>query len=146
MRSRQSAAANTFGRALQSTMNSFSSLSNAWNGGTTGSTMSGGTSKPVGAAAPATESVSGVIPDMETEGYGNGPLWSSDQGPKYKHGGLVRGPGTGTSDSVPAVIDGKKPARLSAGEFVIPEKAVRFHGTKVFKKLIEEAEEGKPHG
>lgn len=39
-------------------------------------------------------------------------------------GRLVRGPGDGTSDSVPAVIDGGKPARLGSGEFVFPARAV----------------------
>lgn len=37
-----------------------------------------------------------------------------------KHGGLVRGPGTGTSDSIPT--------RLSAGEFVIPADVVDIPG------------------
>lgn len=41
---------------------------------------------------------------------------------------LIRGPGTGTSDSIPAVIDGKQPAALSDGEYVIPAKAVAVLG------------------
>lgn len=39
-------------------------------------------------------------------------------------GRLMRGPGDGRSDSIPAVIDGKQPAKLSTGEFVVPAKAV----------------------
>lgn len=39
-------------------------------------------------------------------------------------GRLLKGPGTGTSDSIPAVIDGSQPAALSTGEFVVPAKAV----------------------
>lgn len=43
----------------------------------------------------------------------------------YSDGGrLLRGPGDGVSDSIPADIEGKKPARLADGEFVIPARAV----------------------
>lgn len=62
-------------------------------------------------------------------------------------GKLLDGPGTGTSDSIPAVIDGVRPAGLSSGEFVIPEKVVRAKGTEFFEKLIaqyaEDAKNGK---
>jgi hypothetical protein len=40
-------------------------------------------------------------------------------GPVSDGGGPVRGPGTGTSDSIPAVIDGKRPARIANGEFIV---------------------------
>lgn len=43
-------------------------------------------------------------------------------------GGVVEGPGTGTSDSVPAVINGTTPAALSDGEFVVPAHAVSALG------------------
>lgn len=43
---------------------------------------------------------------------------SSDDS-SHSDGGLIRGPGDGTSDSVPAVIDGKAPARVSNGEYFI---------------------------
>lgn len=46
----------------------------------------------------------------------------------YAGGGHVKGPGTGTSDSIPAVIDGKHPAALSNNEFVFTERAVRGFG------------------
>lgn len=43
----------------------------------------------------------------------------------YSDGGrLLRGPGDGVSDSIPAVIGGKQPARLADGEFVIPARIV----------------------
>jgi hypothetical protein len=43
----------------------------------------------------------------------------------YSDGGhLLRGPGDGVSDSIPATIGGKQPARLAAGEFVIPARIV----------------------
>lgn len=43
-------------------------------------------------------------------------------------GRFVQGPGTGTSDSVPAVIDGQTPAALSDGEFVVPADVVAGMG------------------
>ena len=43
----------------------------------------------------------------------------------YSDGGrLLRGPGDGVSDSIPASIGGKHPARLADGEFVIPARIV----------------------
>jgi hypothetical protein len=43
----------------------------------------------------------------------------------YSDGGrLLRGPGDGVSDSIPASIGNKRPARLADGEFVIPARIV----------------------
>lgn len=45
----------------------------------------------------------------------------------YAAGGmprLLRGPGDGVSDDIPATIAGKQPARLADGEFVIPARIV----------------------
>jgi hypothetical protein len=43
----------------------------------------------------------------------------------YSDGGrLLRGPGDGVSDSIPAVIGQKQPARLADGEFVVPARIV----------------------
>jgi hypothetical protein len=43
----------------------------------------------------------------------------------YSDGGrLLRGPGDGVSDSIPAVIGQKRPARLADGEFVVPARIV----------------------
>lgn len=43
----------------------------------------------------------------------------------YSDGGrLLKGPGNGTSDSIPAIIGNKQPARLADGEFVIPARIV----------------------
>jgi len=38
--------------------------------------------------------------------------------------GYLDGPGDGMSDSIKAIIDGKQPARLADGEFVIPADVV----------------------
>jgi len=43
----------------------------------------------------------------------------------YSDGGrMLRGPGDGVSDSIPATIGGKRPARLADGEFVVPARIV----------------------
>jgi len=43
----------------------------------------------------------------------------------YSDGGrLLRGPGDGVSDSIPATIGEKQPARLADGEFVVPARIV----------------------
>ena len=43
----------------------------------------------------------------------------------YSDGGrLLKGPGDGVSDSIPAVIGNKRPARLADGEFVVPARIV----------------------
>jgi len=47
----------------------------------------------------------------------------------YSDGGrMLRGPGDGMSDSIPANIAGKRPARLADGEFVIPADVVSHLG------------------
>jgi hypothetical protein len=43
----------------------------------------------------------------------------------YSDGGrLLKGPGDGVSDNIPATIAGKQPARLANGEFVVPARIV----------------------
>ena len=53
--------------------------------------------------------------------------------PKFKKeqmakGGYLNGQGDGMSDSIPATIEGKQPARLADGEFVIPADVVSHLG------------------
>lgn len=48
----------------------------------------------------------------------------SDLGDYSDGGRLLRGPGDGVSDSIPAVIGNKRPARLADGEFVVPARIV----------------------
>ena len=56
---------------------------------------------------------------------------------KMKSGGIVRGPGTGTSDSVNAQnVDTGQPIRLSNGEYVLPEDTVRKVGKQALDKLV----------
>ncbi|MBN9134380.1 MAG: hypothetical protein J0H48_13645 [Nitrosospira multiformis] len=53
----------------------------------------------------------------------------------YADGGIVQGPGTGTSDSIPASIEGVQPIRLSNGEAVLNRKAVELVGEDFIHRL-----------
>jgi hypothetical protein len=47
----------------------------------------------------------------------------------YSDGGrMLKGPGDGMSDNIPATIAGKQPARLADGEFVVPADVVSHLG------------------
>jgi hypothetical protein len=47
----------------------------------------------------------------------------------YSDGGrMLKGPGDGMSDSIPATIGRKQPARLADGEFVVPADVVSHLG------------------
>jgi hypothetical protein len=56
-----------------------------------------------------------------------GPFAGSS-GAKFAKGGYLDGPGDGMSDSIPASIEGKQPARLADGEFVVPADVVSHLG------------------
>ena len=62
----------------------------------------------------------------------NMPMNNMPTGYMLRDGGYIEGPGTGRSDSIPARIyqDGRpvQEARLSDGEFVMTERAVRGAG------------------
>ena len=68
--------------------------------------------------------------DMGGTGMAQGGIASLAQGGPshlgdYSDGGrLLRGPGDGVSDSIPASIGNKRPARLADGEFVVPARIV----------------------
>ncbi|SOD42348.1 hypothetical protein [Nitrosovibrio sp. Nv4] len=53
----------------------------------------------------------------------------------YAEGGMISGPGTGTSDSIPASIEGKQPIRLSNGEAVLNEEAVNLVGEDFIHRI-----------
>jgi len=55
-------------------------------------------------------------------------LNSGKQEAQYARGGYLDGAGDGMSDSIPATIEGKQPARLADGEFVIPADVVSHIG------------------
>ena len=59
-------------------------------------------------------------------GYAGGGISSLGA---YSDGGrMLRGPGDGMSDNIPAVIGNKQPARLADGEFVVPADVVSHLG------------------
>ena len=63
------------------------------------------------------------IPQDFTYAAANGGIMHGLGG--YSDGGrLLKGPGDGVSDSIPAVIGNKQPARLADGEFVVPARIV----------------------
>jgi hypothetical protein len=55
-------------------------------------------------------------------------LESGKQEAQYVKGGYLDGEGDGMSDSIPATIEGRQPARLADGEFVIPADVVSHLG------------------
>jgi hypothetical protein len=80
--------------------------------------------RPPGAQAAAASS--SLDPEMAAQG---GIMHSSLGG--YAAGGnprLLKGPGDGMSDNIPATIANKQPARLADGEFVIPADVVSHLG------------------
>jgi hypothetical protein len=61
------------------------------------------------------------VTQMAAGGYASGGYHLGD----YSDGGrLLKGPGDGVSDSIPASIGGRQPARLADGEFVVPARIV----------------------
>ena len=90
---------------------------------------------------------SSATPSLSRDGYGIGRLNSlAAEGSRAKaadtfyamggpiafakggHQGYLDGEGDGMSDSIPATIEGKQPARLADGEFVIPADVVSHIG------------------
>ena len=85
----------------------------------------------------------GGIADLGASGYdrmvGEQPMYSSNMAKggisdlgsysDYARGGrMLKGPGDGMSDSIPASIAGKRPARLATEEFVVPADVVSHLG------------------
>jgi hypothetical protein len=73
---------------------------------------------------------------ISNDGYGIGRLNNlageqsryQAQSLGYADGGYLNGQGDGMSDSIPATIEGKQPARLADGEFVVPADVVSHLG------------------
>ena len=79
---------------------------------------------PQAAAAPAAPvtPASAAPAVIEPERFADGGIASLGG---YSDGGqLLRGPGDGVSDDIPATIGDKQPARLADGEFVVPARIV----------------------
>jgi len=83
---------------------------------------------PAAPAAPVVEAPAPVQTNPIIEpGYAQGGMAQGGLGSlgSYSDGGrLLKGPGDGVSDSIPAMIGKNQPARLADGEFVIPARIV----------------------
>jgi hypothetical protein len=83
-----------------------------------------------------------VLTKKSVDGMGKG---DNKRGQRAAAAGLgaipIKGPGTGTSDSIPTTIEGKRPALLSNGEAYVPRDQVkRRGGAKKFYALMKQAE------
>ena len=79
------------------------------------------------AAAPAATATTTAPFVVDSSTYAAGGMAHGGLGSlgHYSDGGhLLKGPGDGVSDSIPAMIGDKQPARLADGEFVIPARIV----------------------
>lgn len=80
-----------------------------------------------GSAGGADNARGGLIKRMALGGLGSlavGGTTGYDLGTYSDGGRLLKGPGDGVSDSIPATIGGSRPARLADGEFVVPARIV----------------------
>jgi len=66
--------------------------------------------------------VRAFVASQKAKGMAAGGI--SDLGHYSDGGRMLKGPGDGVSDSIPASIEGKRPARLADGEFVVPARIV----------------------
>jgi hypothetical protein len=70
------------------------------------------------------------LPPWIEEYFDKYPTYAANGGIMYGLGGysdggrLLKGPGDGVSDSIPATIGNRQPARLADGEFVVPARIV----------------------
>jgi hypothetical protein len=83
-----------------------------------------------------------VLTKKAVDGLGKG---SNKKGQENARRGLgaipIKGPGTGTSDSIKTSIEGKRPALVSNGEAYVPKKQVaKRGGAKAFYALMKKAE------
>lgn len=117
---------------------------------------------PMGGGMPMSAPMNPVQPDMLSGGMYAQPKIDVPQMmppmPMMRDGGYIEGPGTGRSDSVPArIYQGGRPvqeARLSDGEFVMTERAVRGAGdgdrakgaARMYRMMREFEKGGRVHG
>jgi hypothetical protein len=55
---------------------------------------------------------------------------------KKANGGLIKGPGTGTSDSIPAVGPSGQAIQVSNDEYIVPADVVKRFGVDAFDKMV----------
>jgi len=95
-----------------------------------------------GGSVPMLEEGGFVLTKKAIDGLGGGDNKRGQQVAKKNLGAKsIRGPGTGTSDSIRTSIAGKQPALVSNGEAYVPEKKVKQNGgAKAFYELMARAE------
>jgi len=74
--------------------------------------------QPLPQAPPQQQGIAGYARGRMVEGHGDG----------YARGRMVSGEGDGVSDGIEAIIDGRRPAAIASGEFIIPANAVSALG------------------
>ena len=78
-----------------------------------------------------------VLDGAVTGGLKGAAAGSMKTPPKGKaDGGLIQGPGTGISDSIPAAGPQGQPLRVAHGEYIIPADVVGKFGASAFDKLV----------
>lgn len=102
-----------------------------------GATSSGGDN--AASASNAGTGTSGDTGEGDGAGPGGGGGAGSGAGPGYKDGGMVRGPGTGTSDSIPVKSrePGGKQIYYSDDEFVFPADVVAQIGKHNLQSMLD---------
>jgi hypothetical protein len=98
-------------KAAQDQLNAQQSLSSMQNYGANSNGATGGLPKDFKHHY----AIGGFVPSLGSYAAGGNPR-------------LLKGPGDGMSDSIPANIGGKQPARLADGEFVVPADVVSHLG------------------
>lgn len=95
-----------------------------------------------GGSVPMLEEGGFVLTKKAVDGLGGGDNKRGQQVAQKNLGAKpIRGPGTGTSDSIRTSIAGKQPALVSNGEAYVPEKKVKQNGgAKAFYELMARAE------
>ena len=85
-----------------------------------------------------------AFPEAQGMLSGSTVVGGGGQMPMMARGGAVSGMGGGLDDLVPANIDGRQPAALSSGEFVMPADAVSAagdgsteHGARKLQALVD---------
>jgi hypothetical protein len=123
--------------------NSYQNQLNAWNAQqNAASAIGSGIGSLAGLGAMAFLNKGGVIKHNAAYGLSSMPYVSRDARIRtrspgglrslkrrgYAEGGMIVGPGTTTSDSIPATIEGEEPIKLSNGEAVLNAEAVQLVG------------------
>jgi hypothetical protein len=97
-------------------------IGGAGDGGFGGGVDAGGVDSGIGGGADSAPGGDGLFAAGGLTAFASGGLGSLGG---YSDGGrLLRGPGDGVSDSIPATVGNRQPARLADGEFVIPARIV----------------------